>query len=111
MSSISTSSSRTSYYNFKEILDRALNDYTQQTGVKLSKYDFVKQLDLCNSTEHVLALFSDKARQFKEFREKHSKLINWITPIVQIVHLLSGFLGESLSAVSCHVDDPSADVC
>jgi hypothetical protein len=108
MSSTSTSSSRTSYYNFKEILDRALNDYTQQTGVNLAKYDFVKQLDLCNSPEHVLGLFSDKARQFKEFREKHSKLINWITPIVQIVHLLSGFLGEAVSAVSCHVDDPSA---
>lgn len=108
MSSAISSSSRTLSCNFKAILDNALNDYTKQTGVDLSKYDFAKQLNDCGSPEDVLALLSDKAGQFREFREGNRKLINWISPIVHVVHLLSGFLGEALSAVRCRVDDPSA---
>jgi|SRR5580693_6687314 hypothetical protein len=108
MSSAISSSSRTLSYNFKAILDNALNDYTKQTGVDLAKYDFAIQLDDCRSPEDVLGLLSDKAGQFKEFREGNRKLINWISPVVNVVHLLSVFLGEAISAVRCRIDDPSA---
>jgi hypothetical protein len=89
------------------MLDDSLNDYTRQTGVDLAEYDSAKQLEGCSSPEDVLRLFSDKAGQFKEYREGNRKLINWTSPIVQVVHMLSGF-GEPLSAVSCHVNGPSS---
>jgi len=108
MSSAISSSSRTLSYNFKAILDNALNDYTRQTGVDLAKYDFAKQLEDRVSPEDVLGLLSDKAGQFREYREGNRKLINWISPIVHVVHVLSGFLGEAISAVRCRVDDHSA---
>ena len=101
MASASSSSSRMTSHNFKTILDNALNDYTKQMGVDLAKYDFAKQLEGCRSSEDVLRLFSDKAGQFKEYREGNRKLINWMKPIVQVVHVLSAFLGEAISIVSC----------
>jgi hypothetical protein len=80
-----------------------------QTGVDLSKYDFARKIEDCGSPEDVLGLYSDKAGQFREYREGNRKLINWISPIVHVVHVLSGFLGEAISAVRCCVDDdPSA---
>lgn len=42
----------------------------------------------------------DKAKKFKEYRDGNRKLINWITPVVQVVHVLAGFLGETTSIVS-----------
>jgi hypothetical protein len=108
MSSPNSSSSRSSSTKFKAILDNALNDYVKQTGVDLANYDFAQQLEGCHSTDEVLWLFREKAKQFKEYRDGNRKLINWISPVVQVVHVLSGFLGEAISAVSRHISDPVA---
>src|SRR5579863_6697325 len=94
MSSTNHASSSTPNSIFEVILNNALNDYTKKTGIDFAKYDFVKQLETCNSPDEVLWLFRDKAKQFKEYREGNRRLINWITPIVQGVHVLSGCLGE-----------------
>jgi hypothetical protein len=88
----SSSSSR-----FRSILDNALHDFTQQTGVNLAKYDFVNQLESCHSPDEVIWLLRDKAKKFKEYREGNRKLISRITPLVQVVHVLSRFLGEAFS--------------
>ena len=96
----STTFSSSSASRFQSILDNALRDYTQQTGVDLAKYDFVNQLESCQSPDEVILLLRDKARKFKEYREGNRKMINWVTPIVQVVHVFSAFLGEASSMVS-----------
>lgn len=96
----STTLSSSSASRFQSILDNALRDYTKQTGVDLVKYDFVNQLEGCRSPDEVTLLLREKARKFKEYREGNRKLINWVTPIVQVVHVFSGFLGEASSMVS-----------
>jgi len=108
MSSTSYAISTTSTSIFKVILDNALKDYTKKTGINLAKYDFARQIEGCNSPDEVLWLFGEKARQFEEHREGNRRLINWITPIVQVVHVLSGSLGEAINLVSCHTNDQFA---
>lgn len=91
---------------FKLILDNALKDYTKKTGIDLAKYDFAKQIEGINSPDEILHLFGKKERKFKEYQEGNMRLVNWITPIVQVVHVLSGFLAESVVFVSCYTNVP-----
>ena len=81
-------------------LDNALQDYTRQTGVDLTKYDFANQLERCSSPDEVLIVIRDKAKKFKEYRDGNRKLINWITPVVKFVYVFAGFLEEATSIVS-----------
>jgi len=96
-SSIFSSSSAST---FQVIFDKALQDYTKQTGVDLTKYDFASRLDRCRSPDEVLLLLRDKAKKFKEYREGNRKLIKFITPVVQVVHVFAACLGEATSTVS-----------
>src|SRR5712672_1258792 len=66
-------------YNFQSVIERALGDYTKQTGIDLAKYDSAKQIERCNSPDDILWLLREKARGFREYREKDRELINWIT--------------------------------
>jgi STAND-like protein len=103
-----TTPSGPSAVRFQSILNSALQDYTKQTRVDLSKYDFVSQLERCGSPDEVLWLLRDKAKKFKEYRDGNRKLINWITPVVQVIHVFAGFLGEVTSMVSRKAFDPFA---
>jgi hypothetical protein len=108
MSSTSFAGSSTSSSRFKEVFESALNEYTRQTGVDLTKCEFGEKLEGCNSPEDVLRLFKVKARQFKEYREGNRRLISWMNTITRAVHLLAGSLGEGLTSVGPRVNDPSA---
>ncbi|KAH9017293.1 hypothetical protein EDB84DRAFT_1566888 [Lactarius hengduanensis] len=81
--------------NFQLILD-ALNEYAKETGIDLAKNAFFTSLQGSNSPDEILRLIQDKAKAFKEFREGNRKLINWLKPVVQVVHLFAGTLGEGI---------------
>lgn len=100
MSSTTLSRSSASRSRFQSILSNALCDYTKQTGVDLAKYESANQIEGCNSPDEVVFILRDKAKKFKEYREGNRKLINWITPIVQVVHVFSGLLSEGSAVVS-----------
>ena len=89
--------------NFRLILD-ALDDYAKQTGIDLTKNPFADKLQGCNSPDSILALLQDKANAFKDFRDGNRKLINWLSPVVQVLHAFSGILGEAVSLVSPGID-------
>ena len=99
MSSTTLLSSSASRFRFQSIFNNALDDYTKQTGVDFAAYDFTNQLEGCNSPDEVVWILRDKAKKFKEYRDGNRKLINWITPIVQVIHVFSGVLGETAGAV------------
>ena len=85
--------------HFRLILD-ALDDYAKETGIDLTKNPFSTNLQGCNSPDDILQLIRDKAKAFKEFREGNRRLINWLKPVVKVVHAFSGTLGQGISTVS-----------
>ncbi len=86
--------------SFRAILDKALADYRDQIGVELDKHPFVDHLRGHDSPDDVLKLLEDKANSFKVYRDGNRKLINWLKPVVQTIHTLSGILGEAVSLVN-----------
>ena len=86
--------------SFQVILDKALADYHEQIGIELDKHPFASELRGSDSPDDVLKLLEDKANTFKVYRDGNRKLINWLSPVVQVVHKLSGVLGEAVSLMS-----------
>jgi hypothetical protein len=86
--------------SFQAILAKALADYSEQIGVELDKHPFTNELRGHDSPGDVLKLLEDKAKAFKVYRDGNRKLINWLGPVVQAIHLLSGVLGEAVSLMS-----------
>lgn len=86
--------------NFQPILDAALDSYAKQTGIDLRKHPSADKLQSCATSEDVLGLLQDREIAFKDYRDKHRKLINCLRPVVQIVQAFSGALGEVAGLVS-----------
>ncbi|KAH9052606.1 hypothetical protein EDB87DRAFT_1581655 [Lactarius vividus] len=84
---------------FQPILDAALADYTKQVGIDLANHLLAGNIRSCGSPDDVLKLLEDKANQFKDFRDGNRKLLNWLNPVVHVVHTLSGALGASITLV------------
>ena len=84
--------------SFQAILDKALDDYREQIGVELDKHLFADEFRGRGSPDDILKLLEDKAKAFKAYRDGNRKLINWLSPVVQVVHTLSGVIGQSVSA-------------
>jgi hypothetical protein len=95
MSSTATSSS-----NFQSVLDAALSDYAKQTGINLATHPSAQILQNCTSADAILDLLGDKANQFQAYRDGNRKLINCLKPVVQVLHAVSGVLGEAAAMVS-----------
>ena len=82
-------------------LQKALADYSGQVGIDLDKHPFPNELRGCDSPDDVLKLFEDKMKGFKVDRYGKCELTNWLNPVVQVIHALSGLLGEAVvSSVS-----------
>jgi hypothetical protein len=93
-------SSADSSSNFQSILDTALSEYFKQTGIDLATHPSAQILQNCNSAEAILDLLGDKAKQFQAYRDGNRKLINCLKPVVQVLHAVSGVLGEAAAMVS-----------
>ena len=89
--------------SFQEILDKALDDYREQIGVELDKHPFTNELQGRGSPDDILKLLEAKANAFKAYRDGNRKLINWLSPVVQVINTLSGVIGQavSVSLVDC----------
>ena len=83
--------------SFQEILDKALTDYRREIGVEINDHLFIDELRDRDSPDDVLKLLEEKANAFKVYRDGNRKLINWLSPVVQVIHTLSGVLGEAVS--------------
>jgi hypothetical protein len=93
------SSTTTSHSNFQLILN-SLTEYTNQTGIDLTKNPFADKLQSCHSADAIFQLLQDSAKAFKEYRDGNRKLINCLCPIVQLLHIFSGILDEAVALVS-----------
>ncbi|KAH8984378.1 hypothetical protein EDB86DRAFT_153443 [Lactarius hatsudake] len=84
--------------NFRLIVD-AFDHYAGQVGIDLTKNPLADALRRCDSPNAVLELLQDKAHAFKDYRDGDRTLIDWLKPVVQVVHGFSGILGEAVSLV------------
>jgi hypothetical protein len=89
------------------LFTNALADYARITGIDPSTYPFAGTLEQSDSLETILQLLQEREKAFKKFRNRNRRLINYVTPWVEVLHAISGTLGEALSlpAVSyeCHL--------
>jgi hypothetical protein len=66
----------------------ALEDYKQQTGIKLTEHPLAERLRDCNSIESVAAILREQAQDLKEFQEK-DKVLKPLKKILTVLHKLS----------------------
>jgi hypothetical protein len=85
--------------NFQSILDAALDSYTKQTGIDLTKHPSADKLKKCRSPDDVLQILSERESAFKDYRDQHRKLIDRLRPVVQVIHAFSAVLGEAAGLV------------
>jgi hypothetical protein len=86
--------------NFRSIFDTALSDYTKQTGIDLITHPCAQTLQYCDSADEILELFREKANQHQGYRDGNKKLINYLRPVVQVLHTVAGEYDEATSLVS-----------
>ena len=84
---------------FQSILD-ALDEYVKLTGTNLKENPFADRVFGCESSDAVLRLFEENVKAFKEYRDKHRKFIDCLSPVVKFVHAFSEILGEAAGLVS-----------
>lgn len=85
--------------NLQSIHD-ALKEYAEKTGIDLPSNPFAHRLETCDSVEAIVGLLEGQMKEFKEYREGNRRLINWVLPVVEVVHSLSDVIGEVVSLVS-----------
>jgi soluble cytochrome b562 len=91
--------------NIRLITD-ALVDYTNITGIDLSKYPFAAAIERANSPADILELLQEREKEFKDYREGNRRLISCLSPAVNVIQAFSGILGEAVSLVR-HIFNPA----
>ena len=86
--------------NFTVILNAASTEYHRVTGRCLDTHPFSAQLNTCNTPEAVLNIFRTQAHAFSKFRKGDERLMAWLDPIVHILFVFSGTLGEGVGLVN-----------
>ena len=99
MSSAEQATSTSSASNDRLIAD-ALENYAKITGNDLSKNSFAPALEQSDSPEAILKLLQEREKAFKEYREGSRRLINCLSPVVNVLQAFSGIFGEAVGLVS-----------
>ena len=86
--------------NFTAIFDAASNEYKSLTKQDLETHPFAAAFENSDSPDSVMNAFRKQSRAFDKFRKGDDKLIAWLTPIVNILFIFSGTLGEGIGIVS-----------
>jgi hypothetical protein len=89
-------SSTSSTSNIRLITD-ALVDYTNITGIELSRNPFAAAIERANSPGDILELLQEREKAFKDYREGNRRLISCLSPAVNVIQAFSGILGEAVS--------------
>ena len=96
----------TSSANFQLIVE-ALADYAKLTGIDLTQNAFAEKIERSNSPEAILELLQEREKAFKGYRNLNRRLRSCLGPAVEVLHALSGILGEAIMvSVICHPVNP-----
>ena len=85
----------------------ALADYARRTGIDLSTHPFADKLEQSDSLEAIRQLLQEWEKEFKKSGNRNRRLIEYVTPWVEVLNTISGSLGEALSlpvvSYACHL--------
>jgi hypothetical protein len=95
----STGQATSSAENLKPIID-AFDEYIKETGIDLSKNPFATNLERWESYKDILKELEDQEKTFKEFRNQNRRLIDCLSPVVNVIHGFSDVLGKAVGLVS-----------
>ncbi len=98
--SASNQTARPSTDNFTAIFNAAEAEYQRVTRKRLDTHTFAVQLDTCDNPEAIMNIFRTQAQEFNKFRKGDDKLMTWLNPIVHILFIFSGTIGEGIGLVS-----------
>jgi hypothetical protein len=85
---------------FGALFDVALAKYAKRTGQDLRNHPLAASIDKCQSPDALLSIFQMQSRAFDEFRNGDPKLIKWLKPVVDGLHIVSARVNASASLVS-----------
>ena len=88
--------------NFAAIFDAASREYKSLTKKDLATHPLAAAIEGYNSPDSILNLFRKQAQAFDTFRKGDDKLMESLTPIVNILFTFSETLGEGIGLVSDH---------
>ena len=88
--------------NFAAIFDAASREYTFLTKKDLATHPLAAVIEGFNTPDAILNVFRKQASAFDKFRNGDDKLMEWLTPIVNILFTFSETLGEGVGLVSLH---------
>jgi len=83
-----------------QLITDALAIYARITGIDLSKSPFAAALEQSDSPEAILQLLQEREKAFKDYRDGNHRLVNCLSPAVNVIQAFSGILGEAVSLVS-----------
>ena len=88
--------------NFAAIFDAASREYKSLTKKDLASHPLAAAIEGYDSPDAILGVFRKQASAFDKFRKGDGKLMEWLTPIVNILFTFSETLGEGVGLVSPH---------
>ena len=83
-----------------QLISNALADYAKITGIDLSTNPFAAAIKRAISPSDILELLQEREKAFIDYREGNQRLINCLSPAVNVIQAFSGILGEVASLVS-----------
>lgn len=78
-----------------QVITKALDDYTNQTGIDLANHASAMHLEPLDSPDFVLRIFQERENGFSD-----RSLIKCLRPVVNTLYALSRVIGEAASLVS-----------
>ena len=90
----STGQAASSTFTVQSIIN-ALADFTDVTGVDLSKNSFAAAIEHLTSPEAILGLLQEREEAFKEYRAGNRRLTGCLRPAVNVIQAFSGIVGEA----------------
>ena len=88
--------------NFAAIFDAASREYKSLTKQDLATHPLAAAMEGYNTPDSILNVFRKQASAFDKFRKGDDKLMEYLTPIVNILFTFSDTLGEGVGLVSLH---------
>jgi hypothetical protein len=85
--------------DFSPIFDAALAEYQKMTRERLDTHPFATQFDTCDSPEAISDVLRAQAKAFSKSRQGDERLMAWLNPIVHILFVFSGAIGEGIGLV------------
>ena len=86
--------------NFTRIFQEACDEYQRLTGHNLYTHPFSAEIQSCNSPDAILVVLQKQGQTLIKCRKGHEKLLKYLNPVVNILFIFSGTLGEGVGLVS-----------